>query len=299
MKIVITGKDSYIGNSFQHFAQAQDEHWFITQLNVTDDTWENFNFSEYDAVVHVAAIVHRKDVTDWALYKRVNTDLAVRIAEKAKAQGVKRFVFLSTMAVYGKEKTLCVRRSVINESTEEAPLSMYGKSKHMAEVHLRELEDEHFQVAIVRPPNVYGPGCKGGYISTYKRIVAKLPVIPKAYTALKQSIIYIDNLSCLLFLLIKQGKSGMFMPQDGLAPSAVELMQMICATLGRKKRTCALVGSLIYPLSFLPMVIKGYGGISYRQELSEIEGIDYRLYTVQEGLERTLRYEDKRHHSGI
>ena len=86
MNVLIIGKDSYIGNHIDEWL-AQYGH-IVTQLDVLTETWKSFDYSRFDAVVHVAGIVHRPQCTDWDLYKSVNCDMPVSIATMAKMQGV-------------------------------------------------------------------------------------------------------------------------------------------------------------------------------------------------------------------
>lgn len=299
MKIVITGANSYIGNSLQSYIQSNDKELEVYQLDVIGDKWREFDFFGYDTVVHVAAIVHRKDILSWETYNEVNVDLPTEIAQKAKEQGVKQFIFLSSMAIYGVEKSLSKKKGVISAQTVMAPTSMYGKSKYLAEQKLTEIESVNFKVAIVRPPNVYGPGCKGGYISTYMNIVRKLPVIPKAFTSVRQSVLYIDNLSRFIYLLIIRQMNGIYTPQDDTSISAVEIMQYICDALNLHKKTSSFWGLFIYLLAFSPLVRKGYGGVSYNQDKLQQEEFDYLIVSCKEGIKRTVLYEDKHYHSGI
>jgi len=299
MRVVITGENSYIGNNIQSYIQNNDEEVEICQLDVVGEKWREFDFSGYDVVVHVAAIVHRKDIVVWEPYNKINVELTLEIAKKAKSQGVKQFVFLSSMAVYGAEKSLSKKKSVISREYELNACSMYGRSKHLAEQKLTEIEDENFRVAIVRPPNVYGPGCKGGYITMYAAVVRKLPAIPKAFTSVKQSVIYIDNLSRFIYLLIVGQKRGVYTPQDSASISAVEIMQYISEALKLNKKTSNFWGLGLYLMSFLPLVRKGYGGVTYREDESHSEEFDYQLVSSKEGIERTVRYETQRDRADI
>lgn len=218
MCILIIGKNSYIGNHIDEWL-SQHGHQ-VEQLDVLTDEWKTFDYSPYDAIVHVAGIVHQPNCQDWDLYKRVNTDMPISIATMAKEQGVKQYVFFSTMGVYGVGKKL--KQNIIDEQTSLNSDSMYGKSKLMAEEGLLKLQDGTFTVAFVRPPSVYGKGCRGGYITGFTSIVRKLPVIPRAYENVKQSFIYIDNLSELVRLVIEKNLKGVFCPQDDKAVSANE-----------------------------------------------------------------------------
>lgn len=284
MHILIIGKNSYIGNHIDEWL-SQHGHQ-VEQLDVLTDEWKTFDYSPYDAIVHVAGIVHQPNCQDWDLYKRVNTDMPISIATMAKEQGVKHYVFFSTMGVYGVGKKL--KRNIIDE---QAPLnsdSMYGKSKLMAEEGLQKLQDGTFNMAFVRPPSVYGKGCRGGYITGFTSIARKLPVIPCAYENVKQSFIYIDNLSELVRLVIEKNLKGVFCPQDDKAVNANELLQAILYGIGKKYRSSRLLGLFVRLFSFLPIVNKAYGGIEYARSLSDVEGINYVVVPFEEGMRRTV-----------
>lgn len=284
MKILIIGKNSYIGNHIDDWLTKRGHE--VTQLDVLTDEWKLFDYSPYEAIVHVAGIVHRPDCNDWELYKRVNTDMPIAIATMAKKAGVKQYVFFSTMGVYGLGKKLGL--NVVDAKTPLKSESMYGRSKLMAEKGLRALEDVDFCVSCVRPPSVYGKGCRGGYITGFAKIAKLLPVKPRAYEDAKQSFIYIDNLSELVRLVIEQRKSGAFCPQDDKAVNANELLEAISKGLGIKYRSSRLLGYLLKAVSFIPLVNKAYGGIEYAQSLSNIEGLDYVVVPFEEGMRRTV-----------
>lgn len=288
MKILIIGKNSYIGNHIDDWLTSYDHQ--VTQLDVLNEEWKTYDYSQYDAIVHVAGIVHQPNCQDWDLYKRVNTDMPIAIATMAKNQGVKQYVFFSTMGVYGVEKKLSP--NVIDAETPLHAEGMYGKSKLMAEEGLNALQDESFSIAIVRPPSVYGKGCRGGYITGFASIAQKLPVIPRAYENAKQSFIYIDNLSELVRLLVERNLHGVYCPQDDKAVSANELLEVISKGLGIKYRSSRLLGYLLRAVSVIPIVNKAYGGVEYARELSSINGVDYVVVPFEEGMRRTVSKND-------
>ena len=284
MNILIIGKNSYIGNHIDEWLSNHGHE--VTQLDVLNDEWMYFDYSSYDAIVHVAGIVHQPNCQDWNLYKRVNTDMPILIATMAKEQGVKQYVFLSTMGVYGMGKSL--KPTVVDESTPLQADGMYEKSKLLAEEGLQKLQEETFQVASVRPPSVYGKGCRGGYITGFTSIARRLPIIPRAYEDVKQSFIYIDNLSELVRLVIEKNLAGIFCPQDDKAVSANELLEVISKGLGIKSHSSRLLGYLLRAVSFIPLVNKAYGGVEYAKELSSINGVDYVVVPFDEGMRRTV-----------
>lgn len=289
MRICIIGKNSYIGNHIDEWLTKYGHEVF--QLDVLTVDWKAFDYSGYDAVVHVAGIVHRPDCKDANLYKQVNTDMPVAIAEmfkslRSSSSSKATFVFLSTMAVFGTPKRL--GKNVITADTPVSPFGLYGQSKAAAEEKLLKLQDDYFDVVVVRPPNVYGKNCRGGYIPGFEKVVKNIPVIPAAYTDVKQSMLYIDNLCEFVRLAIEQKRHGVFMPQDDKAVSAVDITSAIARGLGRKPHTSRLLGLFVRLGSFIPLIQKAYGGVEYDMRLSHIDGMNYVVVPFEEAMKRTV-----------
>ncbi len=284
MQVLIIGKNSYIGNNIDLWLTKHGHQ--VTQLDVLTEIWKSFDYSKYNAIVHVAGIVHQPNCKDWELYKRVNTDMPIEIATMAKEQGVSQYVYFSTMGVFGLGKKL--KPNIIDMNTPLKADGMYGRSKLMAEEGLMVLNDENFSVACVRPPSVYGKGCKGGYITGFTSIAKKMPVIPIAYENVKQSFIYIDNLTELVRLLMEKKLSGIFCPQDEKAVNANELLYAIAKGIGKKYRSSRTLGFCVKMLNFIPLVKKAYGGIEYAESLSTIKDVDYVVVPFEEGIKRTV-----------
>ena len=107
-QILITGTNSYVGTSFKQYIEKKngnmplEDRWHVTFVSVRNSEWKKMDFSKYDTILHVAAIVHQKEQPEMeALYYAVNTKLTEELADKAKAERARQFVFLSTMSVYG------------------------------------------------------------------------------------------------------------------------------------------------------------------------------------------------------
>lgn len=292
MKILIIGKNSYIGNHIDEWLTKYGHS--VEQLDVLSEDWKTYDYSSYDAIVQVAGIVHRPDCQDWNLYHNVNTVMPVQIAslfkeQSSKSNGTRKtFVFFSTMGVYEAGKKL--GPSVVDVDT---PIlvegnSMYGKSKVLAELELARLRDGNFNVTFVRPPSVYGKGCKGGYITGFKKIAKILPIIPRAYENACQSFIYIDNLCECVRLIVENHLDGAFCPQDDEIPNANRLLEVISNGIGKKYISSRLLGLFLQLVSFIPLVKKAYGGISYSRTLSDIPGCDYVVVPFEEGMKRTV-----------
>lgn len=291
MKILIIGKNSYIGNHIDEWLTKYGHA--VVQLDVLTSEWKSFDYSPFDTIIHVAGIVHRPNCEDWTLYHDVNMVMPVQIASQFKSsrgsKGLKgQYVYFSTMGVYDAGKKLAP--SVVDEYT---PIlmegnSMYGKSKAMAEVELAKLQDGCFDVAFVRPPSVYGKGCKGGYITGFKKIAQMLPIIPRAYEDACQSFIYIDNLCECVRLIAEKHLSGAFCPQDDEIPNANRLLEVICNGIDKKYSSSKILGLCLRLVSFIPLVKKAYGGIEYSRKLSDIPGLNYVVVPFEEGMRRTV-----------
>jgi len=284
MKILIVGKDSYIGNHIDEWLTKSGHK--VEQLDAIGEGWKSFDYSSFDSIVLVASIVHRPDCKDWELFKKVNTDLPIQVATLAKQQGVKQFVFFSSMAVYGIGKALSP--NIVTKESKLHSESMYGKSKLMAEIELAKMQDENFNVAFVRPPSVYGKGCKGNYISRFAMVARKMPIVPRTYEDVKQSFVYIDNLCECIRIIVENKLSGPFCPQDDKSVNTNELLDAIAAGWGKKCHSSKVLGWFVHLITFLPIVKKAYGGMEYAREVSEIPGFDYVVVPFDEGMKRTV-----------
>lgn len=286
MNILIAGKISYVGCHVGQYILKQEPDAQVTYISVRDETWKQMDLSGYDAVVFAAAIVHRKDITAPEVYRRVNTELPFEFAKKAKAEGVKHFLFISTSYVYGAEKTLPTT-NLITAQTPLLPVKPYSTSKLEAERLLRTLEDEGFSLSIVRTINVYGKDCPGNYIAQFMKIARWLPVHPKAFLDVKQGFIHVDSLSRLCYLILKADRGGLYHAQDPDPVSAYEILQALSKGMGIK-RWGLPCHKLVRLLPRISPVVKFFGGVAYDPALTRCPLGDYHTVTCREGLERLL-----------
>ncbi|GBD69211.1 putative UDP-sugar epimerase [Tetragenococcus halophilus subsp. halophilus] len=203
-RILITGKNSYIGQTFINWVKSNNVDCKIDTIDLKGPDWKKQDFSIYDCLIHLAAIVHKKGQED-DIYYRINRDLAVETAKKAKIEGVKQFIFLSTMSVFG------MNQGVINKETKLLPKTSYGKSKLEAEKEIRKLGDEQFIVSILRPPMVYGPNASGNY-SRLSKLAKKINIFPKINN--QRSMLFVFNLHQFLKIIIDNQLSGTFYPKN-------------------------------------------------------------------------------------
>lgn len=279
-KVAIIGKDSYIGNAID--AHLTKLGMTVEQVEAQDGQWENYDFQGVDTVIMVAAIVHRKDITDAAIYNEVNTRLPLRVAEKAKNAAVGQFVFFSTMAVYGKGRS--ITDYYVDENSPFAPATLYAKSKYAAEQGLKAMEDENFTVAVVRPPSVYGKGCKGNLIDQYIRIARKLPVIPKCHPNVPQGMLSVDNLAAAVGEIVADRRGGDFHPQDAQVISSAQMLVILRKASGRKAPYSGFLGAAGSLLRFTGPYKKLFGGIAYRDAFVAKSGLKVPMRTTAECL---------------
>ena len=290
-KILITGANSYIGMSFEKYMAQWPEKYQVDTVDMIDGTWRQKDFSGYDCIYHVAGIAHsdsgKISPEKAKLYYAVNTDLTVETAKKAKADGVKQFVFMSSAIVYG-ESAPIGKTKVITKDTPVSPANSYGDSKVQAEKGILPLNDDSFKVVILRPPMIYGPGSKGNY-PVLSKLARKLPVFPKVDN--QRSMLYINNLMEFVRLMVENEEQGIFWPQNAEYSNTTELVQLIAQTHGKK---IMIIPGFAWALELLShitgLVNKAFGSLSYDVEMSKYTQ-DYRLITLKESIEATETYE--------
>lgn len=261
-KVLITGSNSYIGKSFSKWIEKKYYNEIeVTKISVRDNTWITNDFSEFCTIVHLAGIVHSRNEKKENYYK-VNCDLTLEIAKKSKLEGVSHFIFFSTMNVYGNV------RGVIDENTPTIPVKEYGISKLKAEKELLKLEDDNFTISIIRPPLVYGPNCTGNYKSL--SMFATRAFIFPDYTNVR-SMIYIDNLSEFLSIVVLDERRGIFHPQNKEYVSTSQMVKLIASIHSNKIIMTPVFNCFIKSLVFrAPIVNKIFGNLNYKQTLSNI-----------------------------
>jgi len=261
-RILITGANSYIGTSVEKWLLKESDKYEVDTIDMKDDRWIEKDFSEYDVVFHVAGIAHIKETKkNKDLYYRVNRDLAYDTAKKAKLDGAKQFIFLSSMSIYGMEI------GTINKDTVPSPKSNYGKSKLEAENLITLLQNDTFKVAVIRPPMVYGRGCKGNYVKLEK-LALKSPIFPDIKN--KRSMIYIDNLCEFVKIIIDDNSKGLYFPQNNEYICTSEMVRMIAEEHGNRIFLINFLNPLLKLLNFRTMN-KVFGDLTYDMSISRYD----------------------------
>lgn len=296
-KVLITGANSYIGDSFKAYAKIHYPNISIDIIDMRDGLWKEYDFSPYDAVFHVAGIAHA-DVgsvsdTEKHKYYAINRDLAIETAKLARESGVKQFILMSSMIIYG-DSAPYGKKKVIDEYTVPSPANFYGDSKWQADKGVRALQREGFKVAVLRPPMIYGVGSKGNFLILV-RLVKMLPVFPDIHN--ERSMLYIDNLCEFVSLLILSGESGIYFPQDSTYVKTSEMVRKIASVSGKKMWITRLFNPVVYVASYVPGKISGmnnkaFGNCVYSHQLSDYENLDYQI--IKPGSSMSCKEENKR-----
>ncbi len=284
MNIIVTGGSGYIGGSF--IKTFKDGYDFV-KFSLLEDALNDLEIDNVDVVLHCAALVHQKTDLDYSKYDEVNVKYPVALAQKAKESGVKQFIFISTIAVYGEDEAL------LEEDTECTPVTPYGKSKLEAEKQLEALNDESFVVSILRPPMVYGKDAPGNIASLVK-LVKKVPVLPFGKIDNKRSFVYIGNLIYMINKVIEQKQDGVFLAADDEPLSTTGLISLIAKALDKK--------IYLIEIPFFESLLKALKP-SFHKRLYESLSIDNRQtkallslknpYTAEQGIEAMIHGEKR------
>ncbi len=265
INVLITGKDSYIGKNVRTYLEKEDG-FNVYELDMLDLSWEKTSFSKYDVIIHVAGMAHNSNSKKLEkLYYKVNKDLAIKVAKKAKKEGVKQFVFMSSMIVYGNDVNVNEEK-VIDKNTTPFPNNAYGKSKLQADLAIQKLANERFKAVIIRSPMVYGPNCKGNF-QKLKKLAKFCPIFPNIEN--KRSMIYIDNLCEFIKQAIEKKYNGVYHPQNTEYVSTKDIIKSIREAYGKKTCYIKIFNPLIKLLSGkIGIINKVFGNKVYTKELT-------------------------------
>lgn len=288
VKLLITGAGSYIGESFKNYCESYYPNINIAILDMTDNSWREADITPYDAVLHVAGIAHADvggvPVSEQEKYYTINTDLAVECARKSRESGIKQFIFMSSMIIYGDEK-------FIDFHTIPRPINFYGDSKWLADKGVRAEAGEGMVVAVIRSPMIYGKGSKGNY-PVLAKIARKLRFFPDIDN--KRSMLYVENFCEFAGQLVCSGEGGIYFPQNREYSRTSSMVQEIAEVSGKRVKLIKLLSPAVNMASYIPgkvsrLIEKAFGSSYYAQALSVYDGLDYQKISLEESIKLTER----------
>ena len=280
-RVLITGANSYVGTNVEKWLKKTPNEFEVDTVSTFDNEWKKADFSKYDVVFHVAGIAHvdaKKKMEP--LYRKVNTGLTLEVARWAKEHGVKQFIFMSSGIVFKESKSL--KANIVTPETEPNPNGFYGDSKLQAEIGLNELADNSFKVAILRPPMIYGPNCKGNFMR-----LAKLGTITPIFPAFhnKRSMLYIDNLAEFVKQIIIREKNGIYYPQNKELADTVEIVKAFADQSNHKIHIWKWLNIFVYIGSpFINSLNKMFADFYYVPEMSKYD-FNYQIVSQTKSFE--------------
>jgi UDP-glucose 4-epimerase len=169
------------------------------------------------------------------------------------------------MAVYGTSVPKIDADTLLNPRQSD----FYGGSKLKAEQELQKFVSDNFKLCIIRPPMVYGKGCKGNFPKLVK-LARKTPLFPNYPN--KRSMIYIDNLCSFICGLIDNESDGIFLPQNSEYVNTTELVRYVRECYGKRLRTTRMFNPIIrFLLKRMSVFNKVFGNLCYVKQGNESE----------------------------
>lgn len=237
-KIAIIGGDSFIAGIFYaEFKDVVDFKLFSRKYTgkhnevVISDLFslKPDDFIGVDVVINFAAIVHRPEIKEADLYDQINHQLPVFLANQAKGVGVKQFIQISTIAVYGDVEE-------IDLDTPVNPINDYGESKLKADDELAKLSDDTFKVCSIRPSMVYGGGLAPGNMASLIKLVKIGFPLPFSDVNNSRQFINVHNLTKAIMAIVSDMLEGIVILADEKGVSTSNIITSINMAIGRNDR---------------------------------------------------------------
>ncbi|WP_445153170.1 UDP-glucose 4-epimerase family protein [Aeromonas hydrophila] len=246
--ILITGSNGFLGswlvNNYQgnklslldrdSVSKHTGYPYLSAEINSTDDYSKAL--VGCDAVIHCAARVHIMDdkvENPLSLYREVNTVGALNLARQAMYNGIKRFIYISSVKVNGESSR---QSQPFTANDDRLPQDDYGLSKSEAEVQLLDLaKDSGMDVVIIRPTLVYGPGVKANFASLFRLVSKGIPLPFGCIKKNKRSLVSINNLVDLIVTCIDHPHAAnqVFLVSDDHDVSTSEMVHEMAIALDK------------------------------------------------------------------
>jgi len=235
VKVFITGARGFIGSSLIKSINGI----YFKKFSFTKDSIKDINLENFDSVIHLSSIVHSSKDLSWNKYQEININNTLNLAKKAKKAGVKQFVFMSTIKVYGEGSAIA-----LTETSKCMPEDNYAMSKFIAEEELLKLKSNSFRVVIIRSPLVYGKNPKGNILKVIK-LINITRWLPFGGIKNKRSMVSIHNLSKMIEIILKKEIEGIFLANDDKPVSTSEFISLVGESINKK----------VYLFKFAPIKI--------------------------------------------
>jgi nucleoside-diphosphate-sugar epimerase len=257
-------------------------------------------FDGITTVVHLAGRAHvlRDSASNsGSAYFHNNVDATKSVANGAIECGARQFIFMSTVKVFGDRQF----SGPLHPSQPTFPTDDYGRSKLEAEQWLLSVgQRAGLEVAIVRPPLIYGPEVRANFLRLMGWIARGIP-LPLARTTNLRSLVSVWNLNDLLLRLIDRrgAAGGVWHVSDGEDCSTTRLVEEIAGHMSRDARLFAVPASLMRGLLSIAGRRSEYSRLFESLQLDVSETIARLAWhppvSLHEGLAQTVRWYLQRH----
>lgn len=313
MKILITGIHGFVGSNLVEALKQRHEIYGLDIVAPEKEgviktySWDDLDnglVPNVDAVIHLAGKAHdTKNKSAADIYFKINTDLTKKIFDYFSGHPfIKKFIFFSSV----KAAVDKVPGDVLTEDVTPCPVGPYGESKVRAEEYIRQcLNGEAAlysgrDVVILRPCMIHGPGNKGNLNLLYGFVKKNLPW-PLGSFDNRRTFTSIENLSYVIAsLLDKSVESGIYNMADDEALSTNELIEVMCAAMGKKAhvwriskgfiRMAAGVGDVLHlPLNTFRLTKLTENYVVSNAKIKHALGISAMPVDARDGLTRTIK----------
>lgn len=290
-KILVIGKNGYISKCFQKYMKRFSEYK-VDSISVRTEEWKKMDFSIYDVIFNTIGLTHndaRKGTKEEFYW--LNTELPYQIAVKAKNEGVKSFIHMSSIIIYGNISRINEGYE-INQGTLPNPNSIYGKSKLEGEKKIQKLKDCSFDISIIRSPIVYGEDATDN-IAKLINFSTKTFIFPQVKNCL--SMIYDENLCELIRIIIEKNGKGIFYPQMEKYICTSDFVKDISRFYENKVFFVKIFNKLIYLLSKKIIILeKVFGNQYYQLDISNHFEGKYRIFNYEESIKKIVNKERRK-----
>ena len=223
--LLITGASGFVGRNL--IAEVQRRRIKYKVFSFRDSHVDALSLDGVDCVIHLSGLAHRRGKIATDEFKKVNTANTVELALRCKAAGVKQFIYLSSLSVYGE------KQNFIDETTICDPDTQYGISKFVAERELNQIASDSFRIVILRPSMIYGEGAPGNY-HTLTKFVRFFPIVPIPKIDNKRNFVDIKKVTSAILSSRDLLINGTYIVVDEYPLSTTDLMVMICHKENKK-----------------------------------------------------------------
>ncbi len=274
-KVMIIGNKGFIGSALGIWLKEMGYEVF--QVSGRGEEWKSFDMTGINTVVYAAGLAHtREKKGNEALFQKANVLQARESALQAKAAGVRQYIYLSSMNVYGSAG------KHIGANSPLAPNSLYGRSKRQGELEILNLETEGFATVVIRPPVVTGSGCKGN-IWLLTRASKYIKFFPSYQN--QRSTIDIINLCSFINCLILDNARGIYHPQNEEYISTYQLLSLMVHFRGGQICPVSMWNPLIsWLLPRSKVIRKIFGDDCYEKDLSSYGNTSYCIRGQEESI---------------